>query len=64
MVEKDLYDLRGSSDHKDDIPTLVDHFLRTFDRGGCLDELSSDALEALMVYDWPRNVRELRNVIA
>lgn len=50
-------------EHKDDIPALVNHFLRTFDRSGQIEGISQDALETLMAYDWPRNVRELRNVI-
>ena len=50
-------------EHREDIPSLVRHFLGTFDPAGRIDEVSSAALQALMVYDWPRNVRELRNVI-
>ena len=47
-------------EHKEDIPALVNHFLRTFDRTGRIEEMSSGAFEVLMAYGWPRNVRELR----
>ncbi|MFH1845568.1 MAG: sigma-54 dependent transcriptional regulator, partial [bacterium] len=50
----------------DDIPLLVDHFLRPYARGyqGNLSSVLDDnALKALMVYEWPGNVRELENVI-
>lgn len=50
-------------EHKADIPTLVDHFLGLFDAAGRIEGLSPDARDALMGYDWPRNVRKLRNVI-
>ncbi len=47
---------------RDDIPLLVDHFLRRFAQGEP-KKISRDALESLMRYDWPGNVRELENVI-
>jgi len=50
----------------DDIPLLVDHFLRMHypDYGGSLGKAMTDrALDALTRYDWPGNVRELENVI-
>jgi DNA-binding NtrC family response regulator len=50
-------------EHKEDIPALVNHFLRLSDRAGRIEGISPAALDALMAYDWPRNVRELRNVI-
>ena len=50
-------------EHKEDIPLLVDHFLDMFDPAGRITEISPEALELLMAYDWPRNVRELRNLI-
>jgi two-component system response regulator AtoC len=45
-------------ERKEDIPYLVDHFVRKF--GG---EISEGALERLVSYHWPGNVRELENVI-
>jgi len=52
-------------DRKDDIPLLVQHFLRKYgdeNRKNGL-ELTPDALDLLTEYDWPGNVRELENVI-
>jgi two-component system response regulator PilR (NtrC family) len=52
-------------DRKDDIPLLVQHFLRKYgedNRKGDL-ELAPDALDLIVEYDWPGNVRELENVI-
>lgn len=48
-----------------DIPLLARHFLtRSCDRFDKPPlELSSDALQALCLYDWPGNVRELEHVI-
>jgi two-component system response regulator PilR (NtrC family) len=50
---------------KDDVPLLVQHFLRKYgeenDRTDL--ELTPEALDLLSEYDWPGNVRELENVI-
>ena len=49
---------------RDDIPLLVDHFLkRQLAQGGTPKAMSKEALELLMKYDWPGNVRELENVM-
>ncbi len=49
---------------KEDIPALVEHFLRNHDFSRKVaKEISPAALEVLMRYDWPGNIRELRNVI-
>jgi two-component system response regulator AtoC len=50
---------------KDDIPLLVDHFVRKYSREFKKDVrgLSRSALPALQAYDWPGNVRELENMI-
>lgn len=50
---------------KEDIPLLVEHFIETFNKetGKQLKGISPAALNALMEYSWPRNIRELRNVI-
>jgi DNA-binding NtrC family response regulator len=47
---------------RDDIPLLVDHFLRGLVPDGRLS-VDPEALKALVRYDWPGNVRELENVI-
>ncbi|MCK4237298.1 MAG: sigma-54-dependent Fis family transcriptional regulator, partial [Candidatus Krumholzibacteria bacterium] len=49
---------------RDDIPLLVDHFLRiATEKMGRKVAISKEALEILINYDWPGNVRELENVI-
>jgi len=52
-------------DRFEDIPQLADEFVRQFaSRSGRPGvRLSSEALEALSSYDFPGNVRELRNII-
>ncbi|MDD4775376.1 MAG: AAA family ATPase, partial [Syntrophomonas sp.] len=49
---------------KDEIPLLVAHFVRVFNKRHRLNkEIFPDVLDALMEYDWPGNVRELENII-
>jgi transcriptional regulator with PAS, ATPase and Fis domain len=49
---------------RDDIPLMVDHFLkRHAANGNAPKTVSKEALELLMKYDWPGNVRELENVL-
>ena len=51
-------------ERKDDIPLLVDFFLRRLAQRERQDKtLSSAAYEMLMKHDWPGNVRELENEI-
>jgi transcriptional regulator with GAF, ATPase, and Fis domain len=52
-------------DRKADLPLLVEHFAAMFARMGRLPRraLEPAALEALARYDFPGNVRELRNVL-
>lgn len=49
----------------DDIPLLVDHFLRTSKcrQAESIERVSDDVMAALMRYDWPGNIRELQNFI-
>jgi len=49
-------------DRPDDIPLLVDHFVRQFRSGQSL-EVASDDMARLQRHSWLGNVRELRNVI-
>jgi DNA-binding NtrC family response regulator len=46
-----------------DIPMLVEHFLATQVRPGKTLRFSGDALERLIDYGWPGNIRELRNLV-
>ncbi|MCP5109367.1 MAG: sigma-54-dependent Fis family transcriptional regulator, partial [bacterium] len=52
-------------EHKEDIPMLVNHFVRKFGAriGKRIDTVPEQVMEALQAYDWPGNVRELENVI-
>jgi DNA-binding NtrC family response regulator len=49
-------------ERKDEIPYLVEHFLRKFGGGRSL-RISDQALSVLTAHDWPGNVRELENAI-
>jgi transcriptional regulator with PAS, ATPase and Fis domain len=52
-------------EREEDIPLLADHFLKQFAsrNGRARLQLSSAALELLLDYDFPGNVRELRNIL-
>ncbi|MDH5483915.1 MAG: sigma-54-dependent Fis family transcriptional regulator [Gammaproteobacteria bacterium] len=50
-------------EHKDDIPNLAEFFLKQIDDGENQLPLSPDVIERLLSYDYPGNVRELRNII-
>jgi DNA-binding NtrC family response regulator len=52
-------------ERKDDIPLLAKHFLKVYNRQHNKDivDLSEGAVQKLMDYHWPGNIRQLRNVI-
>ncbi|HEY4256007.1 MAG TPA: sigma-54 dependent transcriptional regulator [Candidatus Udaeobacter sp.] len=52
-------------ERKEDIPILVRGFLRHFceENNKRLLDLAPDAMDALLTYDWPGNVRQLRTAI-
>ena len=52
-------------ERKDDIPPLVRHFARHFARriGRRVTSVAASAMEALVAYSWPGNIRELQNLI-
>jgi DNA-binding NtrC family response regulator len=52
-------------ERKEDIPVLIDHFLRKYaeENGKEIAGLSSEAQDVLLKYDYPGNVRELENII-
>ena len=52
-------------ERKDDIPRLTNHFIKKYNRtlNKSLISISDAALELLMDYNWPGNIRELENVI-
>ncbi len=50
---------------RDDIPALVDHFLRKFseETGKQIDAIDDDVMAMFMRYSWRGNVRELENIL-
>jgi PAS domain S-box-containing protein/TyrR family helix-turn-helix protein len=51
-------------DRKEDIPSLVAHFINLYNRKYLMDKkISPEVVDILMQYDWPGNVRELENLI-
>jgi len=52
-------------ERKDDIPELVGHFIKTIGPklGKVIKGIDDEAMDLLMDYDWPGNIRELSNVI-
>ena len=53
------------ADRRDDIPALISHFFARHanDHGLPPPEVSEEAMAALQAYEWPGNVRQLRNVV-
>jgi transcriptional regulator with PAS, ATPase and Fis domain len=56
-------DIPPLRERKDDIPALAEHFLLQFEGGENQLPLSQEVIEALLMYDYPGNVRELRNIL-
>ncbi len=52
-------------DRKEDIPLLIDHFLRRYCEENAKPQrrFTTPAMKLLMDYDWPGNIRELENVV-
>jgi DNA-binding NtrC family response regulator len=52
-------------ERKEDIPMLLEHFIKKFnaENNKNLKGVSKEALELMMNYDWPGNIRELENLI-
>jgi DNA-binding NtrC family response regulator len=52
-------------ERSDDIPVLIKHYLDIFakEAGKTIKEIDYEAMQALLAYDWPGNIRELRNTI-
>ncbi|MGQ0558898.1 MAG: nitrogen assimilation response regulator NtrX [Sphingosinicella sp.] len=57
--------LPALAERREDIPELVVHFVARYaaERRVPTPEISGEAMAALQAYDWPGNVRQLRNVI-
>jgi DNA-binding NtrC family response regulator len=52
-------------EHKEDIPIFVNHFLQYYqeEMKKKTNGLSEEVMDLLMAYDWPGNIRELKNAI-
>lgn len=52
-------------ERRSDIPLLIDHFLKEFQerQGRHVERVSGRVRQILNAYDWPGNIRQLRNVI-
>lgn len=53
------------ADRRDDIPALAEHFFTRYaaEQGIPAPVIGEEAMAALQAYDWPGNVRQLRNVV-
>ncbi|MFD1787294.1 sigma-54-dependent transcriptional regulator [Sphingomonas floccifaciens] len=53
------------AERREDIPALVEHFVAHYasERRVPTPEVAPDAMVALQSYEWPGNVRQLRNVV-
>lgn len=53
------------SERREDIPVLIEHFVAHYASGRRVPtpEVAADAMVALQSYEWPGNVRQLRNIV-
>ncbi len=60
-----LLEVPSLRERREDIPLLVETFLREFNRehGRKVNGVTRGAIDRLMHHDWPGNVRELKNTI-
>ncbi len=59
------FQMPALKDHKEDIALLASRFIKEFakENGGAVTGIDTAAMKALEDYDWPGNVRQLRNAI-
>ncbi len=52
-------------ERKDDMPLLIKHYIDVFakETGKNIKDIDYEAMQAMLAYDWPGNIRELRNTI-
>ncbi len=52
-------------ERKEDVPSLIDHYIQRFNAsfGRQVEGLTEEALAFLIKYDWPGNIRELKNLL-
>jgi len=53
------------AERRDDIPALAHHFFTRYaaEQGIVAPDMTEESMAALQAYDWPGNVRQLRNVV-
>ena len=58
-------DLPALRERRDDIPALLEHFVRKHAQrtGRRIDRIDEGVIQALQQYEWPGNVRELENAV-
>jgi DNA-binding NtrC family response regulator len=59
------FEMPSLNQRKEDIPLLAEHFLYRFcqETNKPVDKISRGAMDEMMLYDWPGNIRELENAI-
>ncbi len=52
-------------ERKEDIPLLAEHFLRRFSQetNKSIEGIDREAMDEMMMYEWPGNIRELENAV-
>ncbi|WP_289660059.1 sigma 54-interacting transcriptional regulator [Flavobacterium panacagri] len=52
-------------ERRDDIPALVSHFMDSFSKSSAIKipQITDQALQQLITYDWPGNIRELEHIV-
>ncbi len=52
-------------ERRDDVQVIIKHYLEIFakEAGKNIKDIDYEAMQALLAYDWPGNIRELRNTI-
>ncbi|GEN35371.1 sigma-54 interaction domain-containing protein [Aneurinibacillus danicus] len=60
-----MLDIPSLRERKSDIPLLIEHFLEKLEKetGIPVEGIEREAVDALLAYSWPGNIRELRNVL-
>jgi len=56
-------DIPPLRERKEDLPLLVDYFLTSLSPDSTTYRMVQSAMDCVLRYDWPGNIRELRNVI-
>ena len=60
-----LLEIPPLRERPEDIPLLIKHYLKFFSERNrkAIDKISPEALQLLTKYEWPGNIRELKNII-